>query len=68
MQNKNITPYAAQPILRLSSGTQNNLLAELSEEALSSLAGLGASNAMDIKNAAEFGFELVGACAFDGDD
>ena len=68
MNKKNISPNPLQPIDRVPSGQLPSALAELSEEAIGSFAGIYASNAQDIQNAAEFGFELVGACSFDGDD
>ncbi|MEX6780059.1 DUF5837 family cyanobactin class RiPP, partial [Limnospira fusiformis] len=64
---KNISPNPQQPVDRVPTGQLPSALAELSEAALS-FAGVYASNAQDIQNAAEFGYELIGACSFDGDD
>jgi bacteriocin leader peptide (microcyclamide/patellamide family) len=40
MEKKNLIPQAAKPVVRVTSGTQSNLLAELNEEVLSGTPGV----------------------------
>ncbi|NEP57712.1 MAG: microcyclamide/patellamide family RiPP [Symploca sp. SIO2G7] len=40
MDKRNIIPQAAKPVVRVTQGTQINLLAELSEEVLSGYLGI----------------------------
>lgn len=59
MNKKNMIPQQTKPVVRVTQGTQANLLAELSEEVLGTTTGTSASwiNCMYEWN-----------CAYDGDD
>lgn len=62
MEKKNIIPQAAKPVVRITQGTQADLLAELSEEVL---AGTGA----DVRaNALGCTCCYGKFCSYDGDD
>ncbi|MGB6295387.1 MAG: DUF5837 family cyanobactin class RiPP [Rivularia sp. (in: cyanobacteria)] len=60
MNKKNIIPQAAKPVVRVSSGTQAGLLAELSEEVLST-SGIAAAIRQE-------GTDIEIMCSYDGDD
>ena len=60
MEKKNIVPQAAKPVVRVSSGTQADLLAELSEEVLGN-SGIAAAIRQE-------GMEYEIMCSYDGDD
>ncbi|MGB6295388.1 MAG: DUF5837 family cyanobactin class RiPP [Rivularia sp. (in: cyanobacteria)] len=60
MEKKNIIPQAAKPVVRVSSGTQADLLAELSEEVLGT--SLGVEGANVDKSC------ICLCCSYDGDD
>ena len=60
MNKKNIIPQQVQPVIRISQGAQTNLLAELSEENLTS-AGITAAVRQE-------GTDIEIFCSFDGDD
>ena len=63
MDKKKIIPQQAQPVVRVSQGTQADLLAELSEETLATTPGAGASLVTDSITLA-----CYCACSYDGDD
>ena len=63
MDKKNIIPQQAQPVVRVSQGTQADLLAELSEETLGATAGATASLVTENVTLA-----CYCACSYDGDD
>ncbi|MEM7712289.1 MAG: DUF5837 family cyanobactin class RiPP [Cyanobacteria bacterium P01_A01_bin.68] len=60
MNKKNIIPQQTQPVVRVTQGTQAELLAELSEENLST-AGIAAA-------VRQKGTNIEIMCSFDGDD
>ncbi|AFY58678.1 bacteriocin leader peptide, microcyclamide/patellamide family [Rivularia sp. PCC 7116] len=63
MDKKNIIPQQAQPVVRVSQGTQADLLAELSEETLASTPGAGASMKTN-----DMTLACYCVCSYDGDD
>ncbi|MDY6900114.1 MAG: DUF5837 family cyanobactin class RiPP [Cyanobacteriota bacterium] len=63
MDKKNIIPQQAQPVVRISQGTQADLLAELSEETLATTPGADAAMVTDRVSMA-----CYCACSYDGDD
>ncbi|MEM6404590.1 MAG: DUF5837 family cyanobactin class RiPP [Cyanobacteria bacterium P01_D01_bin.116] len=63
MDKKNIIPQQAQPVVRVSQGTQADLLAELSEETLGSVPGAAASLKTD-----QMTLACYCACSYDGED
>ncbi|MEM7712287.1 MAG: DUF5837 family cyanobactin class RiPP [Cyanobacteria bacterium P01_A01_bin.68] len=63
MDKKKIIPQQAQPVVRVTQGTQADLLAELSEETLAATPGARASLVTDSITLA-----CYCACSYDGDD
>ncbi|MBD2301199.1 DUF5837 family cyanobactin class RiPP [Nostoc sp. FACHB-190] len=63
MENFNLMPQVAQPVNRITTGQLPDVLAELSEEALSQL-GEDASGSASVL--ASWG--IPGVCSYDGDD
>ena len=65
MDKKNLMPIAAQPVNRISTGQLQDVLAELSEEALQ-LHGDNANAAAVL--ASDYWWSTIGMCSYDGDD
>ncbi|WP_019509123.1 DUF5837 family cyanobactin class RiPP [Pleurocapsa sp. PCC 7319] len=63
MDKKNIIPQQAQPVQRSTQGTKADLLAELTEENLGTVAGATASMVTDKVSTA-----CYCACSYDGDE
>ena len=63
MDKKKIIPQQAQPVVRVSQGTQADLLADLSDVTLCSTAGARAALVTEIVTLA-----CYCACSYDGDD
>ena len=63
MDKKKIIPQQNQPVLRVNQGTQADLLAELSEEALATTTGARAAMQTD-----RITLACYCACSYDGDD
>ncbi|NEP57711.1 MAG: microcyclamide/patellamide family RiPP [Symploca sp. SIO2G7] len=59
MDKKNLIPQVAKPVVRVTQGTQTNLLAELSEEVLSGTMGLTSLGFHSL--------EQMGICSMDDD-
>ncbi|MBD2504679.1 DUF5837 family cyanobactin class RiPP [Anabaena azotica] len=67
MNKKNLIPQQTQPVLRLTSGTQTHLLAELSEEVLCNTTGASASIDTGIRyGGSNCGIPYI--CSYDGED
>ncbi|MBD2301196.1 DUF5837 family cyanobactin class RiPP [Nostoc sp. FACHB-190] len=66
MENFNLMPQVAQPVNRITTGQLPDVLAELSEEALSQL-GEDASSSASVL-ALNYGRLKCYVCSYDGDD
>ncbi|MGB6295386.1 MAG: DUF5837 family cyanobactin class RiPP [Rivularia sp. (in: cyanobacteria)] len=67
MNKKNLIPQAIKPVIRVSSGTQTSLLAELSEEVLGATTGGAATSSLGGGLDVLWGAFNVG-CSYDGEE